>query len=72
MIVERRGPVQIAAGSGLRAYLRTVPSTPRISIAPDPNNDIGFINTSDKEVLDFEPPPRDAPESSLLYWRQMF
>ena len=49
-----------------------VPSPPRISVAPDPTDDVGFINTSEGEVLTFDPPPRDAPESSLLYWRQKF
>jgi hypothetical protein len=49
-----------------------IPSTPRISIAPNPSDDIGFINTSDKEVLDFEPPLRDDPDSSVIYWKQEF
>jgi type IV pilus assembly protein PilY1 len=49
-----------------------IPSTPRISVSPNPSDDIGFINTSDKKVLTFDPPGRDAPESSVLYWRQRF
>jgi len=49
-----------------------IPSTPRISVSPNPTDDIGFINTSDKKVLTFEPPLRDPPESSVLYWKQEF
>lgn len=49
-----------------------IPSNPRISVAPDPSNDIGFINTSDNKVLDFVPPPRNPPESSVIYWKQQF
>ena len=49
-----------------------IPSTPRISVAPNPTDDVGFINTSDKKVLTFEPPLRDPPESSVLYWKQEF
>ena len=49
-----------------------IPSTPRISVAPSPGDDIGFINTSDNKVLTFEPPLRNPPESQVLYWKQEF
>ena len=56
-----------------KTYIGTgVPSPPRISVAPNPTDDVGFINTSTGETITFDPPPRDPPESSVLYWRQKF
>ena len=49
-----------------------VPSPPRISVAPNPNDDVGFVNTSTGEVITFDPPTRTPPESSMLYWKQEF
>ena len=45
-------------------------STPRISIAPDPNDDKMYIKTSKGRVLTIEPPPRDGSGSSMIYWKQ--
>ena len=49
-----------------------VPSNPRISLGADPTDDVVFVTTSDGEVLSLEPPPRPAPESSLIYWSQEY
>lgn len=59
--VDRR----VAIGSG-------VPSSPRVTIATDPSDDIVFVTTSDGQVVTVEPPLRDPPSSELLYWREMF
>jgi type IV pilus assembly protein PilY1 len=45
-------------------------STPRISMAPDPNDDKMYIKTSKGRVLTIEPPPRDGSGSSMIYWKQ--
>ena len=45
-------------------------STPRISIAPDPNDDKMYIKTSKGRVITIEPPPRDGSGSSIIYWKQ--
>jgi type IV pilus assembly protein PilY1 len=47
-----------------------VGSTPRISIAPDPNDDKMYIKTSKGRVITIEPPPRDGSGSSMIYWKQ--
>lgn len=49
-----------------------IPSSPRATIAADPQNDMIFITTSEGQVLTIEPPLRTAPESSLIYWKQRF
>lgn len=49
-----------------------VPSSPRVSTASDPTQDIVFVTTSEGELIRIEPPLRDPPESSLFYWRQLF
>jgi type IV pilus assembly protein PilY1 len=49
-----------------------VPSSPRVSMASDPQDDVVFVTTSEGELIDIEPPLRDPPESSLFYWRQRF
>jgi hypothetical protein len=49
-----------------------VPSSPRVTIASDPDDDMVFITTSDGQVLQVEPPLRQGPESSMIYWRQVF
>jgi len=49
-----------------------VPSSPRVTIASDPSNDIIFVTTSDGQVLNIEPPPRDPAESGTIYWRKKF
>ncbi len=45
-------------------------STPRISMAPDPNDDKMYIKTSKGRVITIEPPPRDGSGSSMIYWKQ--
>jgi type IV pilus assembly protein PilY1 len=47
-----------------------VGSTPRISIAPDPDDDKMYIKTSKGRVITIEPPPRDGSGSSMIYWKQ--
>ena len=49
-----------------------VPSSPRVSMASDPEDDIVLVTTSEGELIEIEPPLRDPPESSLFYWRQRF
>jgi hypothetical protein len=49
-----------------------VPSNPRMTLASDPTHDMIFMTTSEGQVLSIEPPLRDKPESSLLYWKQVF
>ena len=49
-----------------------VPSNPRLSLGGSPADDIVFVTTSEGQVLSIEPPLRDAPESELLYWKQVF
>jgi Tfp pilus tip-associated adhesin PilY1 len=49
-----------------------IPSSPRVTIASDPEDDMIFITTSDGQVLTIEPPLRSPPESSMIYWRQLF
>ena len=45
-------------------------STPRISMAPDPNDDKMYIKTSKGRVITIQPPPRDGSGSSMIYWKQ--
>ena len=45
-------------------------STPRISMAPDPNDDKMYIKTSKGRVITIDPPPRDGSGSSVIYWKQ--
>lgn len=45
-------------------------STPRISIAPDPNDDKMYVKTSKGRVLTIDPPPRNGSGSSVIYWKQ--
>jgi type IV pilus assembly protein PilY1 len=47
-----------------------VASTPRISIAPDPDDDKMYIKTSKGRVITIEPPPRPGSGSSVIYWKQ--
>ena len=56
---------RLAIGTG-------IPSSPRVTVASDPADDIGFVTTSDGQVLSIEPPLRDGPESETVYWRQRF
>jgi hypothetical protein len=45
-------------------------SSPRISMAPDSNDDKMYIKTSKGRVIAIEPPPRDDSTSSIIYWKQ--
>jgi Tfp pilus tip-associated adhesin PilY1 len=47
-----------------------IPSSPRVTVASDPTNDKIFITTSEGEVLIVQPPLRDPPEASVIYWKQ--
>jgi len=49
-----------------------IPSSPRVTVASDPKDDIIFVTSSDGQVLLIEPPPRPATESSTIYWKQEF
>jgi hypothetical protein len=49
-----------------------IPSSPRITVAPNPSDDTVWITTSEGQVLEVEPPLRPGPESSVIYWRQNF
>ena len=59
------GDRRLLIGSG-------IPSSPRITIASDPDDDIIFVTSSEGQVLLIEPPERPGPESSTIYWRQVF
>jgi type IV pilus assembly protein PilY1 len=52
-------------GSGL-------PSNPRVSMAPDPDDDRIFIKTSTGQLIPIDPDVRDDPPSSSIYWRQIY
>jgi type IV pilus assembly protein PilY1 len=45
-------------------------STPRISMAPDPEYDKMYIKTSKGRIITLDPPPRDGSGSSMIYWKQ--
>lgn len=45
-------------------------STPRISIAPDPEDDVMYIKTSKGLVVTIDPPPRPGSGTSVIYWKQ--
>ena len=47
-----------------------VASTPRISMAPDPDDDKMYIKTSKGQVITIDPPPRPSSGSSVIYWKQ--
>jgi hypothetical protein len=63
--IAEAGDRYITIGSG-------VPSSPRVSIASDPEEDLIFVTTSEGALITIEPPLRDSPEVSLIYWRQVF
>lgn len=45
-------------------------STPRISLAPDPDDDKMYVKTSKGRVITIDPPPRRGSGSSMIYWKQ--
>jgi len=45
-------------------------STPRISMAPDPDDDTMYVKTSKGAVVTIDPPPRPGSGSSVIYWKQ--
>jgi type IV pilus assembly protein PilY1 len=45
-------------------------STPRISIAPDPEDDAMYVKTSKGLVVTIDPPPRPGSGTSVIYWKQ--
>ena len=53
----------MSAGGGMA-------STPRISIAPNPNDDKMYLKTSKGRVITIDPPPRPGSGSSVIYWKQ--
>jgi hypothetical protein len=56
---------RFVAGSG-------VPSSPRVSMAGSPSDDVIYLTTSESEIITIEPPTRDTIQSEMLYWRQLF
>jgi hypothetical protein len=56
---------RFVAGSG-------IPSNPRVSMSPNPSDDVIYVTTSEKEIITIELPTRNATESSMLYWKQVF
>jgi hypothetical protein len=63
--VAEAGDRSMSIGTG-------VPSNPRVSMSSDPEDDVVFVTTSEGEVIVLEPPLRETPKSSLIYWRQKF
>lgn len=59
------GDRRLLIGSG-------IPSSPRVTVASDPDDDIIFVTSSEGQVLLIEPPARPGPESDTIYWRQLF
>jgi hypothetical protein len=49
-----------------------LPSSPKVSVAPDPEDDRIYIKTSTGQVLVIDAPPRPETPGSLIYWRQKF
>jgi type IV pilus assembly protein PilY1 len=47
-----------------------VPTCPKISISPA--GDKMYIQTSDGRVEERDPPPRNQPPASIIYWKQNF
>jgi type IV pilus assembly protein PilY1 len=45
-------------------------STPRVSIAPDPDDDKIYLKNSKGQVITIDPPPRPGSGSSVIYWKQ--
>jgi len=60
------------AGDRRKAVGVGVPSTPRISLGGYSENDVILVTTSEGEILTLDPPARDEPKSSVLFWRQLF
>ena len=56
---------RFVAGSG-------IPSSPRVSMAGSPSDDVIYLTTSEKEIITIEPPTRDTTQSDMLYWKQVF
>ncbi|TMA23041.1 MAG: hypothetical protein E6J87_25650 [Deltaproteobacteria bacterium] len=49
-----------------------IPSNPRVSVAPNPQDDTVWVTTSEGQVLQVEPPLRPGPASTVIYWRQQY
>jgi hypothetical protein len=49
-----------------------LPSNPRVSIAPDPDDDTIYIKTSTGQIVTIEPPPRPKDPAAVIYWRQKY
>ena len=47
-------------------------SSPRISLAPDAENDKVFVKTSKSKILPAIPPERESGGASVIYWKQRF
>jgi type IV pilus assembly protein PilY1 len=56
---------RFAVGGGL-------PSNPRVSIAPDPEDDTIYIKTSTGQIITIDPPPRPEEPAAVIYWRQKY
>ncbi|MGH0035109.1 MAG: pilus assembly protein [Myxococcota bacterium] len=49
-----------------------LPSAPRVSLAPDSENDEIYIKTSKGEILTVDPPDRGDGGASVIYWTRKF
>jgi type IV pilus assembly protein PilY1 len=56
---------RFAIGGGL-------PSNPRVSLAPDPDDDRLYIKTSSGQIIMMDQFQRDDAANSFIYWRQIF
>jgi len=75
-LASGRGYWQGGTPTAMEARNQTVgvglASTPRISIAPDPDDDQIYVKTSKGKVLTIDPPPRKQDSSSMIYWKQKY
>jgi len=49
-----------------------LPTSPRVTVAPNPSDDTISIKTSSGVVRILDAPPRPPDGASLIYWRQVF
>ncbi len=49
-----------------------LPSSPRVSLSPDAENDEIYIKTSKGEILTIDPPDREKGGASIIYWTRKF
>ena len=49
-----------------------LPSAPRVSLAPDAEDDEIYIKTSKGEILTVDPPHREDGGAAIIYWTRKF